>query len=66
MQNVATQNSKAGQTAGRRCFNIVLVIHFDSANTHQSDHFSCWRNRQGDHGQYHMADCAHDHFIPPW
>ena len=23
MQNVATQNSKARQTAGRRCFNIV-------------------------------------------
>ena len=43
----------------------LCILAFDCADTHQSDHFSCWRNRQGDHGQYHMADCAHDHFIPP-
>ncbi|MGQ7191742.1 ABC transporter permease subunit, partial [Escherichia sp. HC-CC] len=31
MLTLAMQNSKARQTAGSRRFNIVLVIHFDSA-----------------------------------
>ncbi|KGQ06061.1 hypothetical protein BBAD15_g8615 [Beauveria bassiana D1-5] len=56
------QNSETGKPARGGRFDIILVEHFNGADTHQANDFGGRGDGQGGDWQHHMAQGADDHF----